>query len=667
MLDKLERSAINTIRFLAVDAVQAANSGHPGAPLGMAPMAYVLWQRFLKHDPADPAWFDRDRFVLSPGHASALFYALLHLTGYDLPLEEIKNFRQWNSKTPGHPEHGLTPGVEITTGPLGQGFAHGVGMAMAEAWLAARFNRPGQAIIDHYTYGIVSDGDLQEGLSYEAAGLAGHLKLGKLIYLYDDNDVQIEGSTDTNFTEDVARRFQAQHWQVIGPVDGEDPARIEQALREAQACADMPSLIIVKTTIGYGSPLAGDAACHGAPLGAENVARTKEKLGWPATPPFHVPEAVQTHMRSALERGRTARNAWLVKWVNYRADHPAAAAQLALQITGELPAGWDDGLDTLFDGQAKPLATRGASGKVINLLAKKIGWLIGGSADLGPSNQTVVKDQPYLSATTPDGTNIHFGVREHAMGAIAGGMALHGGLIPYTGTFLTFADYMRTPMRLAALMGLRVIYIFSHDSIGVGEDGPTHQPIEQVATLRAIPNLHVFRPGDARETAEAWKAAMLRRNGPTVLVLTRQNVPLLDRSFCAAASGTQRGGYILWESVAGKPDIILIATGSELSLANAAGRRLAAEGMAVRVVSMPCWEVFEEQDAAYREAVLPRNVRRRIGVEAGRSQGWSRFLGLEGVFIGIDRFGASAPAETLFEKFGITCDRIVAEAKNLLK
>jgi len=667
MTENIERQTINTIRMLAVDAVQAANSGHPGAPLGMAPMAYVLWHRFLKHDPAHPDWFNRDRFVLSPGHASALLYALLHLTGYDLSLEEIKNFRQWNSKTPGHPERGQTPGVEITTGPLGQGFAHGVGLALAESWLATRVNRPGHAIINHYTYGIVSDGDLQEGISYEAASLAGHWKLGKLIYLYDDNDVQIEGPTDTNFTEDVAWRFQAQNWQVLGPLDGEDLEQLDRALRQAQECLDQPSLIIVKTTIGYGSPLAGSAACHGAPLGAQNVVRTKENLGWPTAEPFHVPKDVRAHMNTALERGARARREWQAKWDAFATAHAEAAAKLTGQLAGELPADWDEGLDSLFDDSGKPTATRAASGLALNKLAQKIEWLIGGSADLGPSNQTVVKDRPFLSAAEPDGTNIHFGVREHAMGAIAGGLALHGGLLPYTGTFLTFADYMRTPMRLAALMGLRVVYVFSHDSIGVGEDGPTHQPIEHLASLRAIPDLIVFRPGDARETVEAWKAAVRRRHGPTALVLTRQSIPLLDRTVCAPAAGAQRGGYVLWESSPLVPDLILIAGGSELSLAYEAAQRLASDNVAVRVVSLPCWELFEAQEASYRETVLPRGVRRRIGVEAGCSQGWSRYLGLDGVFIGIDRFGASAPAETLFEKFGVTGDRIVAAAKKLLE
>ncbi|NLH51039.1 MAG: transketolase [Myxococcales bacterium] len=667
MPHKLDQLAINTIRFLAVDAVQAANSGHPGAPLGAAPMAYVLWDRVLRHHPRQPRWFNRDRFVLSAGHASAMLYALLHLTGYDLSLDDIKNFRQWGSKTPGHPEYGEVPGVEVTTGPLGQGFAHGVGMALAEKWLAARYNRPGHAIIDHFTYAIVSDGDLQEGISYEAASLAGHLRLGKLIYLYDDNGIQIEGSTGTNFTEDIHRRFAAQEWQVIGPVDGNDVAALEKAIALARQETEKPSLIHVKTVIGFGSPFAGQADCHGSPLGPEKVAKTKETLGWPLSPAFHVPAEVAEYLGRAVERGAGYEAEWQQKFAAYAAAYPELAEKLRGQMENALPAGWDEGLAELFAGETKPVATRAASGKVLNQLAKKIDWLLGGSADLAPSNQTWIKGEPELSPENPGGRNIHFGVREHAMGAIAGGLALHGGIIPYTGTFLTFSDYMRTPMRLAALMGIRAIYLFSHDSIGLGEDGPTHQPIEHAMLLRQIPNLVLIRPADAAETVEAWKAALTRDNGPTTLLLTRQNVPIFDRAKYGAAAGLHRGGYVLWDSTGKTPQIIFIGTGSELSLALAAGEKLAAEGLAVRVVSLPSWELFDRQDAAYRETVLPAAVRARVAVEAGSTQGWQKYVGLDGAVIGLDRFGLSAPFGVLYEKFGFTVENLVATAKKCLK
>jgi len=656
---------LNTLRFLAVDAVQQAKSGHPGAPLGMAAMAFCLWDRFLKHNPADPHWLDRDRFILSAGHASSLLYGLLHLTGYDLSLDDIKNFRQWGGKTPGHPEYPLVPGVEMTTGPLGQGFAHGVGMAIAEKWLAARYNRPGHAIVDHYTYALVSDGDLQEGVSYEAAGLAGKHKLGKLIYLYDDNDIQIEGSTDKVFPEDIAQRFAALGWQAIGPVDGFDLAALDAAIRAAQAEKQKPSLIICKTIIGFGSPLAGSEKCHGAPLGEANVTATKEALGWPPEPAFFVPDDVREYMGRAVERGRRAQAAWDERLAAYRAAHPDLAARFVAQMSGELPAGWDDELDALFAGSAKPVATRNASGKVLNAVVQKVDWLMGGSADLGPSNKTYQDGRGDFGEGGFDGPNLAFGVREHAMGSLAGGLALHGGVIPYTGTFLIFTDYMRPPMRLAALMGLRVIYVYSHDSIALGEDGPTHQPIEQIMQLRLMPNVTVIRPADGPETVEAWRVALTRREGPTVLLTSRQDLPAIDRTKSAAANGLRRGAYVLWESAA-QPELILIATGSEVHLTLEAGQKLAAEGVKVRVVSMPSWELFAAQDAAYRESVLPAKSVKRLAVEAGLKFGWERWIGPFGAAIGLEHYGDSAPWQVLYEKYGFTVENIEARARQLL-
>jgi len=656
---------LNTLRFLAVDAVQQAKSGHPGAPLGMAAMAFCLWDRFLKHNPADPHWLDRDRFILSAGHASSLLYGLLHLTGYDLSLDDIKNFRQWGGKTPGHPEYPLVPGVEMTTGPLGQGFAHGVGMAIAEKWLAARYNRPGHAIVDHYTYALVSDGDLQEGVSYEAAGLAGKHKLGKLIYLYDDNDIQIEGSTDKVFPEDIAQRFAALGWQAIGPVDGFDLAALDAAIRAAQAEKQKPSLIICKTIIGFGSPLAGSEKCHGAPLGEANVTATKEALGWPPEPAFFVPDDVREYMGRAVERGRRAQAAWDERLAAYRAAHPDLAARFVAQMSGELPAGWDDELDALFAGSAKPVATRNASGKVLNAVVQKVDWLMGGSADLGPSNKTYQDGRGDFGEGGFDGPNLAFGVREHAMGSLAGGLALHGGVIPYTGTFLIFTDYMRPPMRLAALMGLRVIYVYSHDSIALGEDGPTHQPIEQIMQLRLMPNVTVIRPADGPETVEAWRVALTRREGPTVLLTSRQDLPAIDRTKSAAANGLRRGAYVLWESAA-QPELILIATGSEVHLTLEAGQKLAAEGVKVRVVSMPSWELFAAQDAAYRESVLAAKSVKRLAVEAGLKFGWERWIGPFGAAIGLEHYGDSAPWQVLYEKYGFTVENIEARARQLL-
>ena len=664
---KLDELCINTIRFLAVDAVQKANSGHPGTPMGAAPMAYVLWDRFLKHNPNDSTWPDRDRFILSPGHASAMLYALLYLNGYDLPLEELKKFRQWGSKTPGHPEYGLTPGVEMTTGPLGQGFAHGVGMAMAEHWLACHYNRPGHEMINHFTYAIVSDGDLQEGIASEAASLAGTLRLSKLIYLYDDNDISIEGNTDIAFAENVAQRFQAYGWHVIGPIDGMDTACVNSAIRMAQAETIRPSLIICRTVIGYGSPnKAGTASAHGEPLGEEEIRLTKERLGWPYQEPFTVPPEALAHFRQAQERGKRYQEEWEAKLTAYRQAYPKEAQQLEEALKGDLPEGWDRDLDRLFESEDKPIATRGASGQVMNAIVRRVHSFTGGSADLAPSTKTTLKDHGHYGFEEYCDHNIHFGVREHAMGAIANGMALHGCIIPYTATFFIFSDYMRPPMRLAALMEQRVVYIFTHDSIGMGEDGPTHQPIEQLMALRAVPNLVVLRPADATETVEAWKVAMERRRGPTALVLSRQNLPVLDRASLAPASGVQRGAYTLWEETS-QPEAILIGTGSEVHIALEAGKLLKEKGIGSRVVSMPSWELFDAQPGEYRNSVLPPNIRARVSVEAASPLGWERYVGLDGVAIGLSHFGASAPYKIIYEQFGLTPQRVAVEATRLIR
>ena len=661
----LDNLCINTIRFLAVDAVQAANSGHPGTPMGAASMAYVLWTRFLKHNPSDPSWPNRDRFILSPGHASAMLYALLHLTGYDLPLEEMKRFRQWGSKTPGHPEYGLTPGVEMTTGPLGQGFAHGVGMAIAERWLADHYNWPGYDIINHYTYAIVSDGDLQEGVASEAASLAGTLQLGKLVYLYDDNDISIEGNTDIAFAENVAQRFQAYGWHVVGPIDGMDPECVDSAIHEARSELNRPSLIICRTIIGYGSPnKAGTASAHGEPLGEEEVGLTRERLGWPYHEPFTVPPEALTYFRQALERGRHQQQEWQTQLEAYRHDFEQEAQQLEEALRGDLPEGWDRDLASLFKAGDKPMATREASGRVMNAIAEQVHAFTGGSADLAPSTKTMLKDHGHYGFEEYCGHNMHFGVREHAMGAIANGMALHGGTIPYTATFLIFSDYMRPPMRLAALMKQRVVYIFTHDSIGLGEDGPTHQPIEQLMALRAIPDLVVIRPGDATETVEAWRVALERSEGPTVLVFSRQNLPVLDRATLAPANGVRRGGYILWEATA-NPDVILIGTGSEVHIAFEAGKLLGERNISARVVSLPSWELFDAQTEEYRNGVLPSRIRARVSIEAASPLGWERYVGLDGVAIGLPHFGASAPAEVLYQQFGLSAERVASEAARL--
>lgn len=663
----IDELCVNTIRFLSVDAVQQANSGHPGAPMGIAPMAYVLWDRFLNHNPADPSWPDRDRFVLSAGHASAMLYSLLHLTGYDLPLEEIKNFRQWGSKTPGHPEYGLTPGVETTTGPLGQGFGNSVGMAMGERWLASQFNRPSHEIINHYTYCIASDGDLMEGVASEAASLAGHLKLGKLICLYDDNKISIEGSTDITFTEDVGKRFAAYGWQVIGPIDGFDLRDVEDAISEAKKEGGRPSLIICKTIIGYGSPnKAGKAASHGAPLGEDEVRLSKEKLGWPHKEPFTVPSEAKEHLHQSLDRGRQRQAEWQARLDAYRNNFPKEAQQLEWTLSGELSPGWNKGLDSLFSSKDKPMATRSASGTIMNAIAGKVPSLMGGSADLAPSNNTSLKNMGTFAPDNYTGRNIHFGVREHAMGSIANGLALHGGVIPYTATFMIFYDYMRPPVRLAALMGLRVIFIYTHDSIGLGEDGPTHQPIEQLAGLRSVPNLVTLRPADATETAQAWQIALERKNGPTALIFSRQNLPVLDRQKLAPAGGVRRGGYTLWQKDE-NPQVILIATGSEVHFALKAGEMLAAEGFSARVVSLTSWGLFSNQPEEYRNSVLPPEITARVVMEAGSPMGWEKYAGSSGIIIGLPHFGASAPGETIYDKFGITAQHMADAAMRLLR
>ena len=665
-MKNLNDLCVNTIRMLSADCIQKANSGHPGMPMGAAAMAYVLWTGFLKHNPENPAWCDRDRFVLSAGHGSMLLYSLLHLTGYDLSLRDLKNFRQWGSKTPGHPEYGLTPGVETTTGPLGQGFATGVGMAIAESFLAARFNRPGYAMVDHYTYGIVSDGDLMEGVSHEAASLAGHLGLGKLIYLYDDNHISIEGNTDITFTEDRRSRFEAYNWHVQQVTDGNDLKSIEQAIITAKKETHRPSLIAVRTHIGYGSPNKQDSAsAHGEPLGTEEARLTKENLGWPVEPPLLIPDEALNHFRQVVDKGKEWESQWKKILRSYEETYPELAKEWDEWMRAELTDGWDSDIP-FFPTDPKGMATRVASGTVLNNIAPKLPNLIGGSADLAPSNKTDVKGDGYFQIGEPEGRNFHFGVREHGMGAILNGIALHGGLIPYGGTFLVFSDYMRPPIRLAAMMGLRVIYVFTHDSIGLGEDGPTHQPIEQLAALRAIPNLTVIRPSDSNETAEAWRLALNNNSGPVALALTRQSLPTLNRDEFPSAEGLQRGAYVLRDVGNGKPDLLIMASGSELPIAMEAAGKLEEKEIRVRVVSMPSWELFDKQTVDYRCQVLPPEIEARIAVEAGSSQGWHRYVGIRGEVVGIDHFGASAPYKVLYEQFGITADRIVEKALRLL-
>lgn len=664
----LEQLSINTIRILAIDAVQKANSGHPGLPMGAAPMAYVLWQRYLRHNPKDPQWPDRDRFVLSAGHGSMLLYALLHLTGYDLSMDDIKAFRQWGSRTPGHPEMRLTPGVEATTGPLGQGAANGVGMAIAERALAHRFNRPGHTIVDHRTYVIVSDGDLMEGISAEAGSLAGHLKLGKLIYLYDCNHVSLDGPTSLTFsTEDVAARYAAYGWQVLNVANGDtDTDAIDTAISAAEADTTRPSLIVVRTTIGYGSPhKCGTSEAHGSPLGAEEVALTKQALGWDPQRSFYVPEPALAHFRAAVDRGRDAQATWQQRFDEYAQAHPDLAKEWRRTLRGELPGGWDGELPSFGPQDAQ--ATRQAGGKVLNAIAKRVPELIGGDADLSVSTTTALKDAGSFDGQSGTGRNLHFGVREHAMGGIANGMAYHGGVRPFVATFFVFSDYMRPAVRLAALNELPVIFVWTHDSVGLGEDGPTHQPIEHLMSLRAMPHLSVVRPGDANETVEAWRWAMAHREGPVALVLTRQKLPCFDRSQLGAASGLTRGAYVLADAAGGAPQAIVIATGSEVQIALAAREVLAKSGVRVRVVSMPCWETFAAQDEVYRESVLPAAVAARVSVEAGATFGWERWIGDQGVAIGIDRFGASAPGEVNTERFGLTAAHVVEAVRRVAK
>ncbi len=678
---ELDNLCINTIRFLSIDAVEKADSGHPGLPMGAAPMAYVLWTRFLKHNPTNPSWMDRDRFVLSAGHGSMLLYSLLHLTGYDLPLEQIQLFRQWGSKTPGHPERGLTPGVETTTGPLGQGFANSVGMAIAEDYLAARYNRPDYQIVDHYTYALISDGELMEGVSSEAASLAGHLKLGKLICLYDDNHITLSAGTNIAFTEDRAMRFQAYGWHTQTVEDGNDLAAIEGALQVAKNEKQRPSLILVQTHLGYGSPNKQDTfKAHGSPLGDPEVKLTKQALGWPLDPTFYIPDEALAHFRRAVEIGRQAEAEWNAKFTEYTNAFPNLAKEFQQGMAGDLPQGWDVGIPS-FPADPKGIATRVASGKVLNEIDKKLPSLIGGSADLDPSTHTALRamgdfENPRDEAGNLQGSagggwsyagrNLHFGVREHGMGAIANGLAAHGGIIPFTATFLIFSDYMRPPIRLAALMGLGVIYVFTHDSIALGEDGPTHQPVEQLASLRAMPELIVIRPCDANETAVAWRVAIESRHHPVALILTRQNVPTLDRTHFGPAEGLRRGAYVLKDAAEGKPDLILIGTGSEVSLIVRAGENLTKEGMQVRIVSMPSWKLFDAQPQSYRDSVLPPSIHARLAVEAGATQGWCKYVGREGDMIGVDRFGASAPGEVVMREYGFTVENVCQRAMELV-
>ena len=655
----LDQLCINTVRTLAMDAVQQADSGHPGTAMALAPLAYVLWLRHLRYNPANPDWAERDRFVLSCGHACMLLYSALYLTGYELTLDDIKRFRQWGSRTPGHSEHGVTPGVEATTGPLGQGTGNAVGMAIAEAQLAALFNRPGHQIIDHHTYFLASDGDMMEGISHEACSLAGHLKLGKLIGLYDDNHITIDGDTALAFSDDTAKRFEAYGWHVQRVADGNDLDALDRAIKRAKQVTDQPSLVIVRTHIGWGSPHKQDTAeAHGAPLGVDEVKLTKQNLGWPTLEPFHVPDEALAQWRRARERGVRLEAEWRIRWDAYRAAHPDLAAELERRLAGRLPEGWDAALPAFGPQDAQ--ATRAASGKVLNAIAAKLPELIGGSADLAGSNNTDIK-----GGGPGGGRNFHFGVREHGMAAAVNGILLHGGFIPFCGTFLIFSDYMRPSIRLAALTHLKPIYVFTHDSIGLGEDGPTHQPIEQLSALRAIPNMTVIRPSDATEVVEAWRAAILHKGGPVALVLTRQKVSVVDRAKYASAAGLHRGGYVLAEAPGGKPEIVLMGTGSEVELVLGAYDKLIADGRRPRAVSAPCLEFFAQQPQAYRDSVLPPGVP-RVAVEAAAPMSWYRWVGERGVVVGIERFGTSAPYQRIYQELGLTVENVVAKAKSLL-
>ena len=661
----IDTLCINTLRTLAIDAVQKADSGHPGLPLGAAPMAYVLWQNHLKHNPADPSWPDRDRFVLSAGHGSMLLYGLLHVTGYPLTMEDLMAFRQWGSKTPGHPEHGLTPGVEATTGPLGQGHANAVGMAIAERALAYRFNRPGFELVNHHTFALISDGDVMEGLTHEAASLAGHLKLGKLICLYDANDVTLDGPADIAFSEDVEARYRSYGWHVQTVAKGDsDLEGIDQAITAARADTLRPSLIVVKSTIGFGSPSkAGKASSHGSPLGHDEIALTKKALGWDPEKKFFIPEEAAKHFQLALEKGKAAQTRWEKLFADYEVKHPELAALWKRMQAGDLPEGFDQLLPTFKAGEA--VETRTAAGKVLNALAAKLPELIGGDADLSGSTKTGLKDAGDFDGQTGKGNNLHFGVREHAMGAIANGIAYHGGLRPFTATFFTFSDYMRPAVRLAALNNLPVVFVWTHDSIALGEDGPTHQAVEHLAALRSMPNLYVVRPCDGAESAQAWRMALERTEGPTGLILTRQKVAGLDRTKLASAEGLHKGAYVL-SDCAGQPAALLLATGSEVQVALEAQDTLQLEGISTRVISMPCWEAFKDQPASYREEVLLPSVPVRVSIEAGVTFGWDKWIGEEGVAIGVDKYGSSAPAEVLMEHYGITAAHVVREVKRLV-
>ncbi|MCL2475419.1 MAG: transketolase [Chloroflexi bacterium] len=664
MSGNLDEKCINTLRFLAVDAIQKASSGHPGTPLGATPAVYTLWDRFLKHNPQNPQWPNRDRFILSAGHASAMLYALLYMSGYNINLDDLKNFRQKGYCTAGHPEYGHCIGVEATTGPLGQGFAMGVGMAIAESHLAEAYNRPDYNIIDHFIYVFCSDGDLMEGISSEAASLAGTLKLGKLIYLYDDNKISIEGDTASFFNENVKQRFEAFNFQVIGPIDGMNVQEVQASIKEAQQEKEKPSLIICRTIIGYGSPnRAGKAQSHGEPLGETEVALTKKTLGWDENKTFYVPPEAKDYMDQAIARGLKYQKEWQELFNKYQKDYPSQAKALQEQLSGQYAAGWNDNLtNTLPAG--RPLATREASGLVLNELADRINSIIGGSADLGPSNKTKLEKQSYFSSTNRSGRNMQFGVREQAMGAITNGMALHGGITPYCATFLAFYDYMRAPIRLAALMGIKSIFIFSHDSIGMGEDGPTHQPVEQILGLRSVPRLLTLRPCDSEETVYAWQAA-LSHNGPSAIITTRQKVPYLDRSTLTTAEGLLKGAYTLWQSSVDNPQLILISSGSEVALSLDAARKTAEKsGKPIRLVSMPSWELFEQQSMEYQESILPSSITKRISIEAASTMSWQKYAAVN---IGVDDFGISAPANEIYEYFGITQENIVIKALELLK
>ena len=662
----IKQLAIDAIRVLSMDAVQQANSGHPGTPMALAPVGYVLFHKHLRHNPSDPLWLDRDRFVLSIGHASMLIYSLLYLSGYDLSDEDIRNFRQWESPTAGHPEYGHAPGIETTTGPLGQGVANSVGLALAERWLAKRYNRPGHEVVDHFTYALCSDGDMMEGVSHEAAAIAGHQKLGKLIWIFDDNRITIDGGTELSSSTNQAKRFEAYGWHVTHVSDGNDLEEIDRAIIEAKRESERPTLIVLRTTIGYGSPgKAGTSAAHGAPLGQDEIIKTKENLGYPSLEPFHVENSTREHWAACLENGRKLQEDWQKRFSLYQEQAPDFAAEFLQVMSGELPEDWDENVPNLTAAENED-ATRGWSGKVLQGLASRIPNLIGGSADLAGSNKTTINGADNLLSSSPGGRNIHYGIREHAMASIMNGMALHGGIRPFGGTFLIFSDYMRPAIRLAALMGQSVIYVFTHDSIGLGEDGPTHQPVEQLAALRAVPNLCDLRPGDAAETEIAWRVAIERTEGPSFLALTRQKVVLLDRrGILAGAEGLRRGGYVLAEAASGTPEVILIASGSELGIILEARERLEAEGTPTRVVSLPSWYLFGRQEKGYRDSVLPPEISNKVSVEAASTFGWTRWVGASGSSLGLDHFGASAPSDILFEKFGFAVEDVVKAARNV--